>query len=245
MTHPGARHGAPAGVRWRFSRRSGGVSSGRYASLNLADHVGDDAVAVGRNRAILADQLALPQDRVAIMQAAHGRDVAVVAEAGVVPGVDGLVTATPGLGLLALAADCATVALADPGAGVIGAVHSGWRGVAANAVGAVVDRMVEQGADRQRISAAIGPVICPGCYEVSEQVRDEVGAAAVEARAETRHGTPAVALQAGIAQQLRAHGITDMDVDHECTFESQTLFSYRRDGVTGRHGMLIVLDGEG
>lgn len=233
--------GALPGVRWLFSTREGGLSSGRYESLNLADHVGDDPASVAGNRGILGGRIGLPVERLAVMAAAHGREVAVVADGGTVAAVDGLVTRAPGLGLLALAADCATVALADPQARVIGAVHAGWRGVAADAVGAAVAAMVAEGAAPERMSAAIGAVACPGCYEVSEEVRGEVAAAAPAAWAQTRKSTPAVDLQAGLEEQLRACGVTSIAVESDCTIESASLFSYRRDGVTGRHGMLIAL----
>jgi hypothetical protein len=220
------------------------VSADPFASLNLADHVGDDPQAVARNRAAVAAGLGLPSDRVAVMRAAHGRDVAIVSQGGTVADVDGLVTTARGLGLLALAADCATVALADPVAGVVGAVHSGWRGVAANAVGAVVAAMAEQGSAPGRIEAAIGPVICPGCYEVSEAVCDEVAAAAGSARARTRWGSTAVDLQAGIAEQLQVAGVAVVSADPDCTAETADLYSFRRDGRTGRHGMLIAMAAE-
>jgi hypothetical protein len=203
--------------------------------------VGDDPAAVAANRAIVARELGVAAADVAVMQAAHGNDVAVVGAGGVVPQVDGLVTSAPGVALLALAADCATVALVDRGAGLIGAVHSGWRGVVANAVGAVVTRMVVEGAQMHRIEAAIGPAICPACYEVSDQVRQEVAAAAPTAAAYTRRGTPAVDVRAGVREQLRSLGVTQVSTDPTCTFESQELFSFRRDGVTGRHGMMIAL----
>lgn len=231
----------PSGVRWHFSSREGGVSSGAYSGLNLADHVGDDPDSVMRNRELLANRLGLGRQRVAVMQAAHGNESAVVSDGGVVADVDGLVTTTVGLGLLAQGADCATVALADGEAGVVAAVHSGWRGVAVNAVGAVVERMVSLGARPDNINAAIGPVICPGCYEVSVEVRDQVGVAASSAVAETRQGTPAVDLHAGVTEQLERVGVTVLAADPACTFESADRYSYRRDAVTGRQGMLIAL----
>jgi len=231
----------PPGVRWHFSSRAGGVSSGPYAGLNLADHVGDDPDSVSRNREVLAGRIGLAPERIAVMQAAHGRDAAIVSEAGTVPAVDGLVTTTPGLGLLAQGADCATVALADSEAGVVAAVHSGWRGVSVNATAAVVERMVALGAEPSHMHAAIGPVICPGCYEVSSEVRDQVGAAASSAVAETRRGTPAVDLHAGVIEQLQRAGVQVMAADPACTYESSDRYSYRRDGTTGRQGMLIAL----
>jgi polyphenol oxidase len=226
---------------WTFSGRAGGVSSGRYASLNVADHVGDDPAAVSQNRAILGATVGASPDHVAIMQAAHGRDAAVVTAGGLYPAVDILVTGEPGIALMTLAADCATVVLVDRSAALVAAVHSGWRGVAVDAVGAAVAQLERLGAAPGRIQAALGPAICPGCYEVSTQVQAEVARAAPASAAVTRKGTPAINLHAGIREQLNRAGVVDLVADPTCTAESADLFSHRRDGVTGRHAAVVRL----
>ncbi len=224
-----------------FTGRSGGVSTGAFASLNLGDHVGDDPGAVTANRATLAAFAGLPTDRLAVMKAAHGRDSAVADRPGTYEDVDILVTRDPELAVVALAADCVPMALLDPGAGVAAAVHSGWRGVAADAAGAAVAAMVAQGAQPERISARLGAAICPACYEVSDDVRHDVAASAPDAFAVTGSGRPAVALHPAVRQQLRRAGVTEITADPTCTFESQAFFSHRRDGVTGRHGVVVRL----
>ncbi len=224
-----------------FTGRSGGVSAGVFAELNLGDHVGDDPDAVTANRATLAELAGLPADRLAIMKAAHGRDVAVVDGAGTYDDVDILITRSADLGLVALAADCVPMALIDPVAQIAAAVHSGWRGVAADAAGAAVTAMVGQGADPARIQARLGPAICPSCYEVSDEVRATVVSAASDAFAVTRSGQPSVALHPGVRQQLQRAGVTHISADATCTFESPDFFSHRRDGVTGRHGVVVRL----
>lgn len=223
--------------------RAEGVSEGPYASLNLADHVGDDPAAVAANRDVAARRVGLTGSDLAVMQAAHGNQWALVSEPGTVPLVDILVTTTAGLGLVALAADCVPIALVDPVAGVAAAVHSGWRGVAVDAAGTAVGAMVESGADPSRIQALLGPAICPSCYEVSPDVRDEVVAAAPAAFAHTAQGTPSVALHAAVTQQLQRAGVSAIDADPTCTAESAALFSYRRDGVTGRQGVVVRVPG--
>lgn len=239
----GATPAAGSGAldRVRFSGRPGGVSQGPYASLNLADHVGDDPAAVAANRDRLAATVGLGGSDLAVMQAAHGRSWALVTQPGTVPLVDILVTTQPGLGLVALAADCVPIALVDPVAGVAAAVHSGWRGVSEDAVGAAVAAMVESGAQPDQIAAHLGPAICAGCYEVSPDVRDEVAAVAPQAWATTRAGTAAVALHPAVTQQLRRAGVTSITADATCTAESSDLFSYRRDGQTGRQGVVVRL----
>ena len=247
-TQPAPDAGSASRFRgqWTFSERPGGVSEPPYASLNLADHVGDNAQAVAENRRILAAHAGLPFDQLAIMNAAHGNDVAEATGPGVITGVDALICRTPGLGVVALAADCVPLALVDDQAGVVAAVHSGWRGVVANVAAAAVEAMIAIGADPGRIVARIGPAICPGCYEVSEEVAMAVGEVSQQARARTRSGTPAVDVQAGVLAQLLASGVTQVSRDDRCTFEDPSqFFSYRRDGVTGRQGVVVSLGATG
>lgn len=240
-------------AEWAFTDRRGGVSAGAYASLNVGGKVDDDPAAVERNRSIVASYVGA--DALTCVHQVHGRDVATFDRVpgvsagepdrrglGAPPGHPGLpqadaaVTDTPGLALAIQTADCVPLLLADPTGGRVAAVHAGWRGVAADVVGAALDALAPVGP----VQAWVGPAICPGCYEVSEQVRDEVAAAAPAAAATTRAGTPAVDIRAGVLAQLAARGIVGTLVGG-CTFESPDLFSFRRDAVTGRQAGVIVL----
>jgi len=87
--------------------------------------------------------------------------------------------------------------------------------------------------------AIIGPSICGLCYEVPAAMRDEVAAAVPGSACVTRKGTPGIDLRAGLHAQLAALGIGDISDDPRCTAESSELFSYRRDGLTGRFAGLI------
>ncbi|WP_285694289.1 peptidoglycan editing factor PgeF [Actinomadura sp. NBRC 104412] len=233
------------GVGAAFTSRTGGVSAAPFDSLNLGGAVGDDPEAVRENRARVETALGLPPGRTVWMRQVHGADVRVVDEVPAdTPEVDALVTTVPGLALAVLVADCAPVLLADPVARVVGAAHSGRPGTAAGVVPALVRRMVERGADPSRIRAAIGPAVCGECYEVPEAMRDEVAAVVPAARATTRGGTPALDIRAGIAAQLAGEGVTDVRTDPRCTLETPGLFSYRRDGRTGRFAGYVWLAGE-
>lgn len=179
--------------------------------------------------------------RFARMNQVHGETVLLVDEPGPaptepVPTADALVTTTPGLGLMVRVADCVPVLLADPATGVLGVVHAGRAGVALDVVGRTVRRMHEQGA--HDLLAWVGPHVCGGCYEVPEQMREEVAAVVPQTRAETTWGTPALDLGAGVRAQLRAHGIDPVEVAR-CTREDEALHSYRRDGE--RSGRLAGL----
>ncbi|MBU6244414.1 MAG: laccase domain-containing protein [Actinomycetales bacterium] len=222
--------------------RSGGASQGPFGRLNLAGHVGDDPADVRANRRLAAAMLGVDPEHLAVVNAVHGAEVAVVEQGGEVDGVDAVVTTSPGLGLLALAADCVPLALADPQAGVIGAVHCGWKGIGAGVVPAAVDAMRALGASD--ISAVIGPHVCAGCYPVSldriEVLRSGTDPlVADQACLRTGDGW-AIDVGAGVRAQLTALGVPMQSIG-ACTAESPELFSFRRDGITGRHGMMIAL----
>ncbi|MDL4771004.1 peptidoglycan editing factor PgeF [Actinomadura xylanilytica] len=222
------------GVGAGFTGRAGGVSTAPFDSLNLGGAVGDDPASVRDNRARAAAGLGVDPGRTVWMRQVHGAEVAFVTAGAEIPPVDAIVTTVPGLVLAVLVADCAPVLLADPVAGVVGAAHSGRPGTAAGVVPALLKLMCEHGADPARVAAAIGPAACGGCYEVPVGMRDEVTAAVPAAHATTRKGTPGLDLRAGIAGQLAGGGVTDVRIDPRCTIETPGLFSYRRDGRTGR-----------
>jgi polyphenol oxidase len=222
-----------------FTNRRGGVSRGRYASLNLADHVGDDPVSVAENRRRLA--VGFGVTRLMFMRARHSAAVAVIDDpAAAPPAVDAMVTATPGIALVALAADCVPVLLVDPVAAVIGVAHAGRRGVAADVVGAAVEAMTTLGAVPDRTIARLGPAICPNCYEVGADVFAETVAVAPAAAGVSAAGGPALDLRAALTERLRDAGVECASVGG-CTRESPDLFSYRRDRVTGRFAGVAML----
>lgn len=234
-----------AGVAAAFTGRHGGVSTAPYDSLNLGDAVGDDAVAVRRNRERAAAELGVPAGRTVWLRQVHGTRVAYVTD---VPGsapaeltADATVTDVPGLALAVLVADCAPVLVADPIARVVGAAHSGRPGTAGGICSALVAEMCGRGARPDRMTAVIGPAVCGKCYEVPAGLRDEVAGVVPQAYAETRRGTPGLDIRAGVAAQLAAAGVPVVLRDPRCTMESPELFSYRRDGRTGRFAGYVWL----
>lgn len=159
---------------------------------------------------------------------------------GAVPQGDALVTATPRLGLMIRVADCVPVLLADPGAGVVAAVHAGRAGVALDVVAATVERMRSAGADD--VHAVVGPHVCGGCYEVPDALRAEVAEQVPATYAETTWGTPSLDLGAGVRSQLEAAGVRADRVREVagCTREDPTWHSHRRDGsAAGRFAGLV------
>ncbi|GAA4285279.1 peptidoglycan editing factor PgeF [Brevibacterium daeguense] len=230
-----------------FTDRRGGYSSQPFASFNLAHHVGDDEAMVGANRSMLATVLGLQADRLSYVSQVHGTDVhevTVSAGAASLPRetvvADAQLTTTPGVGLVVLVADCTPVLLADVRTGVIAAVHAGRKGMAAGIVHRTVAAMRRAGADD--IRAAIGPAICARCYEVPTEMRAEVATHEPVTASVSRKGMPALDVPGGVAEQLSAEGVVLEHWDDRCTFEDAELFSYRRDGTTGRFAGVVWFD---
>lgn len=227
------------GIRRAFTDRSGGVSAPPYAGLNLGGHVGDAAESVRENRSRVATGLGVALDRLVLMDQCHGADVAVVSERPDGPlAVDGVVTSQADLALAVLVADCTPVLLSDGDAGVVGAVHAGRPGMTKGVVGRAVEAMRDLGASR--IAAVVGPSVCGRCYEVPLAMREEAASVTPESRAVSWTGTPAIDVASGVVAQLRSGGVDDVTWVGGCARELPALYSYRRDGTTGRFAGVIV-----
>lgn len=235
------------GVALGFTQRGRGASTGVHRGLNLGLHVEDDSDHVVRNRATVLDDLAAlaGAERAAIrpvfMHQVHGARVRVVsgAVADLSPGsCDGIVTTQPHVALFSLVADCTPVLLLDPQAGVVAAVHAGRPGMLAGVVAATLTVMRDLGA--RRIGAVVGPSVCGRCYEVPEQMRARAAVIEPVSAAVTWVGTPAIDVAAGVVEQLRREDVAVTWVPG-CTKEDEELYSYRRDGRTGRFAGVIML----
>lgn len=230
-------------VRRVLTTRAGGASAPPYSSFNLGGGVGDDPESVAANRARLAAATQVSPDRLVWMEQVHGRTVAVVdsPRTEAVPVTDGLVTAVPDLVLVVLAADCVPVLLADPEAGVVGAVHAGRQGVRLNIAERAVAAMTGLGAEPERIEALLGPAVCGACYEVPADMQADVEKHAPGSARRTRKGTAGLDLREGLRGQLERAGIARIIADQRCTVEDPDLFSHRRDQLTGRQAGLVWL----
>lgn len=158
------------GLAHGFLGRRGGVSQGVVEGLNVGIGSQDDPDAVAENRRRAADAV-LPGGQLVTLYQVHSADAVAVVEPfddRVRPHADALVTATPGLILGILTADCAPVLFADREAGVIGAAHAGWKGALGGVTDSTLSLMETLGARRDRIAAAIGPCIARASYEVDE-----------------------------------------------------------------------------
>jgi YfiH family protein len=163
---------AAPGVAHGFFTRHGGDSVGLYESNNCAFGAADDAERVARNRSACVARLGLGPASLVTVKQRHTADVVVVERPWAwhdAPVADALVTATPGLALGVLTADCVPVLLADSDAGVVAAAHAGWRGAFDGVIAATVAAMGRLGARTGAIRAAIGPAIGPASYQVGPE----------------------------------------------------------------------------
>jgi YfiH family protein len=228
-------------IRRVTTTRAGGVSKPPFDTFNLGDHVGDAPSAVEANRTRLATSIGLAPDRVVWMNQVHGDRIEVVdqARSASVDATDGLVTATPGLALAVVTADCVPVLLADARAGVVAAVHAGRVGAQKGIVARALEAMVELGAQIGDVSVLLGPAVSGANYEVPAAMAADVEADLPGSRTVTAKGTPGLDLRAGIVRQLQDLGVTAVGVDSRCTVADRRLFSHRRDAPTGRLASLV------
>ena len=217
-----------------FTDRLSGNSSGVYASLNLGDHVGDIPKVVASNRALITANFGPTQ----YMNQVHGNRVAIIEEVTEeIPTADALVTGIPGITLAVMVADCIPLLLKSSFA--VAAVHVGRKGLLNRVAEKAIDVMRE--ISDSEISAIIGPAICGKCYEVSDEIFSEVTKGHPDSASRTVSGTPALDLVAALISDLQKLGITDIDNQSRCTLEHDDLYSYRRDGATGRQVGLVWL----
>ena len=232
-------------IRRVVTTRSGGASGAPYDSFNLGDQVGDDPGAVSGNRERLARELGVGQrpGRVDGTGARpHRRRLSAGPVDDPVEATDGVVTAEPGLALAVLVADCVPVLLADPEAGVVGAVHAGRVGARVGILPAALSAVVAAGGSVDRVEVLLGPSVCGDCYEVPSVMRDDIEAHLPGSATKTRKGTPGLDLRAGLWRQLADAGVAKIGLDPRCTVEDHTLFSHRREGTTGRLAAITWMD---
>ena len=217
-----------------FFGRRGGVSTDDLASLNCGLGSGDDPALIAENRRRVAAAV-LPGAVLTGLYQVHGnRCIVIDADSDLAdrPEADALATATPGVLLGILTADCIPILFADRAAGVVGAAHAGWKGAIAGVAESTIEAMEGLGARRETIAAAIGPCIGRASYEVDDgfvarfltddPVNDRFFAAG-------RPGHAMFDIAAYVAARLAAAGIRRIAIGGQDTYaEGQDYFSYRR-----------------
>ncbi len=231
----------PRRVRVVSTLRTGGASSGPYASLNLAAHVGDDPGSVNENRRRLSEAAGLPSEPLWLEQV-HGCDVvAHLGQAGV-PRADAAIAVAPGRVCAVMTADCLPVVLADHAATRVAVAHAGWRGLAGGVLEATVAAL---GGDAAELVAWLGPAIGQGAFEVGAEVRQafvQRFAAADACFTGNHRGRFQADLNALARLALARAGVVSVFGGAWCTAtDPERFFSFRRDGVTGRMATLAWL----
>lgn len=224
------------GVRHGFFTRTGGTSGGIYAGLNCGLGSSDDAALVLENRRRVADHLGSSTGHVVTLYQVHGATALTVTAAPSrdhLPKADAVVTATPGLVVGVLTADCTPVLFADPDAGIVAAAHAGWRGAVAGIVESTIAEMERLGARREHIRAAVGPCINQAAYEVSDAFEADVVSqnpaysrffAKPDAASQPHFDLPGF-----VCHRLMAAHIGSVEAVASCTHANESLFfSYRR-----------------
>lgn len=236
-------------VRHGFFTRKGGASSGIFAGLNCGQGSSDQAEIVLINRERAAQAMGLSAGDLALVHQVHSA-LALPINAPPSPPrpqADAMVTATPGIGLAILTADCQPVLFLDREAQVIGAAHAGWKGTLAGVLEATLDAMERLGAHREAIQAVIGPSISQDAYEVTDAFRDQVLTADPDAGPYFIEGKPGHwqfdLPSYGVLRLTRA-GIGEVEATGHCTYTDPSRFySYRRTthALEADYGRLISI----
>ena len=231
---------APAGVKAFITTRSGGVSSGPRASLNLGYKAGDDPEAVAQNRARVA--ALLPQAPKWLAQI-HGTRVVDADQVTGTPEADASVARNPGTVCAIMVADCVPVLFSNHTGTRVAAAHAGWRGLSGGVIHNTVQALCSAGDDRADLLAYIGPGIGPAAFEVGADVyqaftaHDPGAAAAFVAQPSGKWLADLFMLT---RRALARAGITQVYGGGLCTYsDAQRFFSYRRDKTSGRMAAFI------
>lgn len=214
-----------------FTDREGGVSTGRYATLNMASKWGDDTVAVEENRRRVAARAGFSIERLRTAKQVHGTEVVratgtlhdATADALWCRREDAVVVGV-------LTADCVPILVADRDGNVAAAIHSGWRGTAGNIVGKTIAALVADGVPASRLVAAIGPCIELDAFEVGPEVAAQFDPAFVREQSPRPH----VDLVACVRRQLEDAGVDARAIAKvgACTHaDPSRWYSFRRDGA--------------
>ncbi len=231
-----------AGFAHAFFTRRGGVSRGAFASLNLSPAVGDASEHVAENLRRVAAALGISRERLYMTRQVHGRDVIVIdtdqsTSQVAALAADACVSAVSGIACGVRTADCVPILIADPASGRVAAVHAGWRGAAANVIGASVEKLALLGSRPRELIAAFGPHISAAAFEVGDDVAAELERSAGGAGSVVRgRGRPHVDLAQIVRAQLALSGLEASRVEQVegCTFSDRlSFFSHRRDGSPG------------
>jgi hypothetical protein len=229
---------APLNVCAIQTTRMGGVSLAPFNSLNVGDHVNDNALHVAQNRQLLAPYV--PTEPVWMNQV-HGIRVLDAAKSSCIESADAAFTNQNNVVCVAMTADCLPVLICDQQGTTVAAVHAGWRSLCNGVLEATVKAISKK---PDQLMAWLGPAIGPDAFEVGAEVREQFIEKDAEAISAFKvHGERYLGDLYTIAKQrLNQIGVTQVYGGGLCTYkDTSKFFSYRRDGLTGRMATLIWL----
>ncbi len=238
------------GLECAVSTRQGGVSAGPYAGLNLGSGSGDRLEDVERNLSLLCEALGAEPARLERMRQNHTANVAFVDGGGITPpeNTDAIITAEPGVPLLAVSADCALTVFYDRAHKAAAVAHSGWRGALLDIYGAVLSAMkLRYGTDPADVAAGVSPMISAANYPVKEDFLGKLKLfypdGADKRFLMLREGRHFFNLPELLRVRLESLGVGRHEFMHLCTYEEKEQFySWRRDGgKTGRFGLFAMI----
>jgi len=211
----------------------------KIEGLNLGFNTDEDREVVKGNRNFLANSISIPIADIAFANQVHGIDIIEVTEGGIYDDIDGFITKKKGLALAIQVADCAAVLFADSNAGIISAVHAGWRGAEAEIVPKTLQKMIAMGADLKDIKVFLSPCISEKKFELGEEVASKFPDEFINRKS---YSKPHLDIKGFIEDQLLTAGIhkPNIEIESSCTFSDTDYYSYRRDGRKAGRMMGII-----
>lgn len=221
-------------ANWLITSRRGGYSKGVFSENNFAFNVGDEPQTVARNREKLKSEIS---KNVIYPVAVHSNKIAWVLENEKdIEDVDGLISSRNDLAVGVFSADCASILIHSSKLGLIAALHAGWKGMKDQILPKAIDLIATKGDSSPEV--ILGPAICANCYRVDEARYLEVLQAEPKAAVINQDGNFAIDVLAGLKSQLQRYEISYQQIIG-CTYELKELYSFRRDGTTGRFASVI------
>jgi len=219
-------------MRYLFTDRFRGFSSGIYDSLNLALHVGDNPKHVRLNRELLAEKMDVKN--LVFMNQIHGNRIEIITAKNRAKSMecDGMITNLKDTALCVMVADCIPLLFYDPLQKVIAVAHAGRNGVYLKIANGVVEKMISNfNCHVKNIKVFVGPSIKSCCYEVKNDVTK-----GFENYLHVKGGKIFLDIVQKCIDDLKNIGIynSNIDISPICTCCDENYFSYRRSGVTGR-----------
>lgn len=236
---------APKQVKALTTTRLNGFSEAPFDSLNLGDHVEDDAARVAQNRTQLLQGLGLDRSPQWLQQV-HGTEVIKASSDGVVHQADACWSNEAGQVCVVMTADCLPVFFTDKQGQKVAVAHAGWRGL----LDGVLENTLEIFNDPEDVFVWFGPAIGPSAFEVGEEVLEQFAAKQPESKTafapvQGKLGKYLANIYKLAEMRLKRAGVSEISGCDLCTYTDQErFFSYRRDGKTGRMASLIWIEKE-